>query len=171
MEGRQTALDDVRAMFSEIARVLKPGGLYALLSLAEAHVMQDILRFPAGAADVPTCRGVTPWPIDVVMLDHESNPSSLCPGLFMAAKPVAGEVGAVDADDDRYVRVRQQAGNWLAMSSKRAVLAIREAQWLFNVRVKARRVEKGSTFTLDLGEPEASASAAAAYVINCFLCA
>jgi hypothetical protein len=134
---------DVRSMFQEAARVLRPGGLYVCVTLAQEHVLRSVLSFPGVGLEDPS--PPQHWSVHVHVLDGmRSETSSLCPVAAVCRKP------EVPQAHPNQLRLVSPGGVSDPVSPDVISGTIREAQWMYNVRQKARRVEKGNTFTLDV---------------------
>lgn len=89
-EDTESVRDDAQRMFREIARVLRPGGRYVCVTLAQEHVLSKLLAF----------FGAIAWKLRIVRLPATPE-SPLCP-FFVVATSVKEGGDKVELVDEQY---------------------------------------------------------------------
>lgn len=151
-DGDEAALAGVQKFVAELLRVLKPGGRYLLVTLAQPHVLDTILR-SFGEPE----SGCT---LEVAVLSAAAEGSKLAPFLFTITKepPAAGghlmirEGGAsAPATNVRY------AQDWDGIRS-----FVQDAQWTHQSHSQLQELRPGNYFTFQLwGASDTGAGGAA----------
>lgn len=90
-EDTDSVRDDAQSMFREIARVLRPGGRYVCVTLAQEHVLKRVLSF----------FGDISWKLKIVRLAATLE-SPLCPFFVVATSTKEGGQN-VEFIDDKYL--------------------------------------------------------------------
>lgn len=84
-------------MFAEIGRVLRAGGRYCCVTLAQAHVLRWLLAFFGNSKA---------WGLEIIRLAATPE-SPLCPFLVVATKGKDGTAGVQIVDDKYHVFLPQ----------------------------------------------------------------
>ena len=85
----EEVLESVGRMLSEVSRVLAPGGLYAVISLAQRHVLREILGHACSSSGSPAN-----WKsLRIEAFDAPDHSSPLCPFIFLAEAAAASKRG------------------------------------------------------------------------------
>lgn len=89
-EDTDSVRDDAQRMFREIARVLRPGGRYVCVTLAQEHVLKRLLSF----------FGEIGWKLKIVRLAATPE-SPLCP-FFVVATSTKDAGKNVEMVEEKY---------------------------------------------------------------------
>lgn len=151
-DGDEAALAGVDKLFAEVVRVLKPGGRYLIISLAQAHVLDKILAtFNDGA---------TGCSVEVGVLTRAGEGSKLPPFLFTIVKEPVG--------DDERLRVREggaEGGSDTVVHCDDAAAVqkyVHDSQWTHHSHNKLRELRPGNYFTFQLAGAAAAGATGAA---------
>jgi SAM-dependent methyltransferase len=153
---------DVRKMFLEAARVLAPGGVFVCLTLAQSHVLRELLAFPNGTIDGSSRQ--PGWDITVNVLESmQQAVVTLCPVLVVARKLAVSADGAIPA---RLLRLATRGGETVIASEEETGIAVREGQWNYDIRRKSSVVERGNKFSFEVWSERARPEAGPRYSIT-----
>eukprot|EP00026_Physarum_polycephalum_P003144 Phypoly_transcript_03153.p1 GENE.Phypoly_transcript_03153~~Phypoly_transcript_03153.p1 ORF type:complete len:779 (+),score=240.35 Phypoly_transcript_03153:50-2338(+) len=128
-EDTESVRDDAQRMFKEIARVLRPGGRYVCVTLAQEHVLSKLLAF----------FGAIAWKLRIVRLAATPE-SPLCP-FFVVATSVKEGGEQVEIVDEKHTRT---------LPISKVPEAVQEVQWMDSVKQRVKHISKGRMVSLEL---------------------
>jgi len=148
-DGDESAMEGVDKLFSEVVRVLKPGGKYLIVSLAQRHIVEKLLAVFDEAA--------TGCTLEAGVLTAAAATSKLPPFLFTITKQ--------PSSDEERISFRHRAtataeASAISCDADALLKLVQDSQWAHQSQQRLREINPGNYFSFQLwGEPGSESGA------------